>query len=533
MLERNAIIEQRIKKIRELRERGINPFVNRFVPSHKSSEILKFADDFIKEEREVVVAGRVLTIRSFGKASFFHLQDGEGKIQIYIKQGITSPESADFLKKWVDTGDFVGIKGIVFRTKTGEVTVAGKELTLLTKSIKPLPEKWHGLRDTEIRYRCRYLDLIVNDSVKKTFETRSRIISSIRRFLDAKGYLEVETPMMHSIYGGANARPFITYHNALNMNLYLRIAPELYLKRLTIGGFDKVYEINRNFRNEGISTVHNPEFTMLELYTAYWDYTDTMELVEEMIKNVAKEVLGSYKFQFQGETIDLEPEWKRITMLDSIKEITGVDFKWSDSIEEVRRKARDIQNLQEPSAPIKSPEEMIYFIFENIVEPTLIQPTFIKEFPKSLSPLSKVKEGDPLVAERFETFIGHLEIGNAYSELNDPEDQYERFLEQMKKFEAGDTQAGMMDEDYVMALEQGMPPTSGLGIGIDRLVMLFTNSSSIRDVILFPLMRQRTQQELEEEMKQISSLSEVSPEDITTSPNISQNHQRDKEKSEK
>lgn len=510
-MERNPIIELRIEKANELKKQGINPFVNRFIPSHRSSEILDSADKFCEENKVVSVAGRVLTIRSFGKASFFHLQDGYGKIQVYVKQGITDAAAAEFFKKFVDTGDFIGITGQVFRTKTNEVTVAAKELKLLTKSFRPLPEKWHGLRDTEVRYRRRYLDLVVNEQVKKTFEMRSKIVSSMRKYLDSKNYLEVETPMMHPIYGGANARPFITHHNTLDMQLYLRIAPELYLKRLIVGGFDRVYEINRNFRNEGISTRHNPEFTMLELYTAYWDYTDTMELVENMVKSIAMDVLGKYQFEYQGNQIDLEPKWKRITMLDAIKENTGAEFKWTDSLADAKKKAAQIQGLPEPVKHAEIPEEIIIYVFENMVEPNLIQPTFITEFPKSLSPLAKTKEADPIVAERFEFFMGGLESGNAYSELNDPEDQFQRFKEQVQKLEAGDTEATMMDEDYIIALEHGMPPTSGLGIGIDRLVMLFTNSFSVRDVILFPLMRQKSQKELEEELNELSKIEESEP----------------------
>lgn len=504
MLERNAIIEQRINKVKELRSKSVNPFVNRYIPTHKSSDIAKNSEEYVKAQQEVIVAGRALAIRGFGKASFFHLQDGYGKIQVYVKQGITEVESAEFFKEYVDTGDIVGIEGNVFITKTGELTVAAKKVRLLTKSFRPLPEKWHGLRDTEFRYRRRYLDLIVNEPVKKTFEMRSKVISAMRHFLDSKNYLEVETPMMHPVYGGANARPFITHHNTLDMELYLRIAPELYLKRLVVGGFEKVYEINRNFRNEGISTRHNPEFTMLELYTAYWDYTDTMNLVEDMVKSIALEVLGKLQFEYQGDIIDLEPKWKRITILDSIKEATGVEFSWRDSLDEVKRKAAGIANLTEPTKPPHSAEEYIIYIFESIVEPTLVQPTYITEFPKSLSPLSKTKESDPMVAERFEFFMGRLETGNAYSELNDPEDQYDRFRDQVEKLEAGDSEATMMDEDYVVALEHAMPPTSGLGIGIDRLVMQFTNSVSIRDVILFPLMRQRSVKEDEEEMSKLS-----------------------------
>ncbi len=481
----DEIIKNRYQKAEALREQGINPFVNRYTPEQKSSEILADADVLISSEQPVSVAGRVLAIRTLGKAAFFHMQDGMGKIQIYVKQGMVSDEGYRLLKQYIDTGDIVGIQGTVFRTKTGEVTIGARQLQLLTKSMRPLPEKWHGLRDQETRYRQRYVDLIVNENVRRTFELRSKIVSSFRRYLDSQGYIEVETPMMQPVYGGALARPFTTYHNTLDMPLFLRIAPELYLKRLVVGGFEKVYEINRNFRNEGISTQHNPEFTMLELYTAYWDYTDMMQFLEKMIKVVCQDVLGCLQFDYLDDRINLESKWEHFTMLKAIERTTGLRLRWSDSEEEIRSALG--KRIEEDEG--LSPPELIMALFEQEVEPQLVQPTFITEFPRALSPLAKHKPDDPLVAERFELFIGRLETANAYTEINDPREQYERFQEQAELRKAGKLEAFMMDEDYIRALEYGMPPTCGLGVGVDRLVMLLTNCSSIRDSILFPLMR--------------------------------------------
>jgi lysyl-tRNA synthetase class 2 len=486
MLDRNEIIAHRYELVSRLRQNGVNPYVNRHTPTHRSSDVHQNAESLIASATPVAVAGRVLAIRAFGRACFFHLQDDAGRIQIYIKHDLLGEEGMRFFKEFVDTGDIVGIEGTVFRTKTGEVTVAAKSLRLLTKAVRPLPEKWHGLRDHEIRYRQRYVDLIVNEPVKQTFLKRTRIISAMREFLDREGYVEVETPMMQPVYGGALARPFVTHHNALDMTLYLRIAPELYLKRLTVGGFDKVYEINRSFRNEGISIKHNPEFTMLELYTAYWDYTDTMRLVERMIKHVCQTVLGTLMFAYQGEQVDLEPQWERIRLLDAVERETGLALSWTDAAATVREKAKQFIALRHDRM---TAAETILALFEEKVEPRLVKPTFVVEFPKETSPLAKCKEGEPEVAERFELFVGKLEVANAYSELNDPAEQYEIFTQQMAKRQAGDLEAFMMDEDYIRALEFGMPPASGLGVGIDRLVMLLTDSPSIRDVIAFPLMR--------------------------------------------
>jgi lysyl-tRNA synthetase class 2 len=491
MLEKTELIQNRYNKVKELREKNINPYVNRFIPSCHSTDVLENADALIASGDKLTVSGRILTIRTFGKAAFFHIQDSAGKIQIFIKKGELPDDQFELFKDYIDSGDIVGIEGTVFRTKTGETTVLARQLTLLSKSVRPLPEKWHGLRDTDTRYRQRYVDLIVNREVQKSFELRSRIISSCRRYLDAKGYIEVETPMMQPVYGGALAKPFVTFHNALGIPLYLRIAPELYLKRLVVGGFERVYEINRNFRNEGLSIRHNPEFTMLELYTAGWDYRDTAALVEDMVKFIVRDVLGKTKIPFQGDEIDLDPPggWKRITILEAIKSETGLDLEWGESLDSVVKKVKGLLHESEGSLKDKTSGELILQIFEEKVEPTLVQPTFIFEFPKEKSPLAKSKPDNPLVAERFEFFVGRLEMANAYSELNDPAEQLALFEEQAKRREKGDQEAMCIDEDYIRALEYGMPPASGLGVGMDRLSMLCTDSSSIRDVILFPILR--------------------------------------------
>ena len=500
MLERNDIIQNRYDKVEELRKGGMNPYVNRFLPTHKSTDILEKPEEYVDTEKKVIVAGRILTIRTFGKAAFFHIQDVMGKIQVFIKKGILPEEDFSLFKTSIDAGDIVGVEGTVFRTKTEEVTVLAGRLFLLSKSVRPLPEKWHGLKDTDTRYRRRYVDLIVNRDVKASFEKRSRIISAMRRFLDDKGYVEVETPMMQPIFGGALAKPFSTFHNALGIELYLRIAPELYLKRLVVGGLEKVYEINRNFRNEGISVRHNPEFTMLELYTAYWDYNDTASLLEEMISSIAIEVAGSAKITYQGREIDLAPPdgWRRVTILEAIKDELGIELAWEEPAESVREKIGSLLPMSEGELKAMSAVDMIMDLFEEKVESSFIQPTILKDFPKAKSPLAKSKQGDENIAERFELFIGGLEMANAYSELNDPGEQLERFREQLKRREEGDQEAMCVDEDYIRALEYGMPPASGLGVGIDRLVMLLTDSSSIRDVILFPTLRPESGRDREE-----------------------------------
>ena len=424
--------------------------------------------------------------RIMGKASFCHIQDGEGRIQSYVSINELGEESYKQFKE-DDIGDIIGITGFVFKTRTGEVSIHAKEVTLLSKSLRPLPEKYHGLKDTDLRYRQRYVDLIVNPEVKDTFLKRIQILQEVKNILNEKGYLEVETPILNTIAGGAAARPFITHHNTLDMDMYLRIANELYLKRLIVGGFDKVYEMGRMFRNEGMDIKHNPEFTNIELYSAYEDYNDMMDITEEIISKVALKVLGTTKITYQGTEIDLGASWKRISMIDSIKEVTGVDFNNIETDEDALKAAKEL-NIELDELKLTR-GEIINQIFEAKVEETLIQPTFIYDYPVEVSPLTKRKPSDPRLTERFEVFIGAREYGNAYSELNDPIDQYERFKKQMEAREAGDEEANMMDDDFINALEYGMPPTGGLGIGIDRLVMLLTDSASIRDVLLFPTMK--------------------------------------------
>ncbi|HEX2675536.1 MAG TPA: lysine--tRNA ligase, partial [Polyangiales bacterium] len=439
-------------------------------------------------------AGRVLAIRSFGKASFLAISDGKSRIQVYIRKDALSER--DFaIFKLLDFGDFVGVEGHLFRTKTNELTIWATKLEFLAKCFIPLPEKWHGLQDVEIRYRQRYLDLIVNPDSRKVFEVRSRVLASIRGFLNGRGYLEVETPMMQPIAGGALARPFITHHNALDMQLYMRIAPELYLKRLTVGGIERVYEINRNFRNEGISTQHNPEFTMLEFYQAYSEYRELMAMTEEMLSTVARESIGTDQITFGEHQISLAPPYRRVSLRDGAREsaskklgieVTDAELRQRDSAAAIARK------LHLEVQPSWGAGKIATEIFERLNEDSLVQPTFVYDFPTEVSPLSKQRADDPDTVERFELYIGGFEVANAFSELNDPAEQRRRFEAQLKDRAAGDQEAHAMDEDYIRALEYGLPPTAGEGVGIDRLVMLLTNSPSIRDVILFPLMRPRT-----------------------------------------
>jgi len=480
----NEMMLFRRKKLADLRSKGIDPYGEKYLRTHHAQQII---DNFVElEEKQVSVAGRLLSLRKQGKASFANLADLSGKIQLYLKADRLPEGAYDTFVHSLDIGDIVGVIGRVFRTKRGEISLDVKEFTVLSKSLRPLPEKWHGLKDIETKYRQRYVDLIVTPESKDLFIKRSKIVKGIRKFLEGRDFLEVETPMLHPIAGGAAARPFITYHNALNMNLYLRIAPELYLKRLLVGGLEKVYEINRNFRNEGISTRHNPEFTMLELYEAYSDLDGMMEITENMISQVALEVLGTTKINYQGEEIDLTPPWKRITMIDAIKEYAGIDTELLTTAEEARAVAEKHGIKVEPGL------ERAYIInemFEELVEHKLIQPTFITDYPIELSPLSKMKKDNPNLTYRFELYIVGRELANAYSELNDPLDQRERFIKQMEQREKGDEEAQMMDEDFLRALEYGMPPAGGLGIGIDRLIMLLTDAPSIRDVLLFPHMR--------------------------------------------
>lgn len=481
----NELKKVRLEKLDELRAAGVDPFGQRFDRNATAQEIIDNFD--ANEGQEVIIAGRIMSKRRHGKAGFADMHDLSGSIQLYFRKQDVGEEKYELFKK-MDIGDILGIKGEVFRTQKGEISIHVRDFTYLSKSINPLPEKWHGLKDVELRYRQRYVDLIVNPEVKEVFIKRSRIIKEMRNYLDSRGFLEVETPMMQPIAGGAAARPFITHHNALDIDLYLRIAPELYLKRLIVGGLEKVYEINRNFRNEGISTRHNPEFTMLELYQAYADYQIMMELTENLISTVAMKVNGSMEVEFEGQIINFAPPWRRIPMLDAIKEHTGLDFTVITTDEEARQAARGL-NMEISAQATRG--EIINEVFEEFVEDKLIQPTFIYGHPVEISPLAKRNQQNPQFTDRFEVFIMQREIANAFSELNDPIDQKERFVKQMEKRAGGDVEAHMMDEDYINALEYGMPPAGGLGIGIDRVVMLITGSPSIRDVILFPTLRPR------------------------------------------
>jgi lysyl-tRNA synthetase class 2 len=489
MEEYNELIQQRFKKLAEISEMGYKPFAGRFTVSTSSQALQDAYGQSTKEELEqnkveVTIAGRIVAMRSFGKAGFGHVQDGSGRIQVYFQKNTLGDDQYALFKK-LDIGDFIGVKGFLFRTKTNELTIDMEGFTLLSKSLRPLPEKWHGLTDVELRYRQRYVDLIVNPEVKTVFLLRTKIVQAIRGFLNTRGYIEVETPMMQSVPGGATARPFKTHHNALDMDLFLRIAPELYLKRLLVGGFEKVYEINRNFRNEGISTRHNPEFTMLEFYTAYADYRDLITMTEQLISSVAIEVLGTTTVEYEGHRIDLTPPWKQITYRDSLRD-AGVPEEVLADVVLAREYAKKLGVNLTGAEPLG---KVLNEVFEVLVEPKLIQPTFIIDYPTDISPLSKKLDGNPEYVERFELFVVGRELANAFSELNDPVDQKERFLKQVSEGEAGDEEAHKMDEDFIRALEYGMPPAAGEGIGIDRLVMLLTGSSSIRDVILFPQMK--------------------------------------------
>ncbi len=479
----NELKRVRLEKLQELRDMGVDPFGGRFERSTMAQTIKDSFDNF--EGQTVQVAGRMMSKRRHGKAGFANLQDYSGSIQLYFRQDDLGPEKYELFKK-MDMGDIIGVCGTVFRTQKGEMSIHIYDLTYLSKSLHPLPEKWHGLKDVELRYRQRYVDLIVNPEVKEVFVKRSRIIREIRRYLDERGFLEVETPMMQPIPGGATAKPFITHHNALDTELYLRIAPELYLKRLLVGGLEKVYEINRSFRNEGISTRHNPEFTMLEIYQAYADFQDMMDLTEALIANVVNQVNGSLQVEFEGQTIDFTTPWKRLPMLEAIKQYTGLDFNHIVDDDEAFQAARGLGMELEPGA---ARGEIINEVFESFVEEHLVQPTFIFGHPVDISPLAKRNRETPEFTDRFELFIVQREIANAFSELNDPIDQRQRFQKQVEKRQSGDGEAHMMDEDYIRALEYGMPSAGGLGIGIDRLVMLITGSPSIRDVILFPTLR--------------------------------------------
>jgi lysyl-tRNA synthetase class 2 len=492
----NDQLVARREKLKTLRENQLDPFGKRFERTHSAEKMLQhFADDTKEElaEKEVTVslAGRIMTKRGKGKAGFAHIQDLSGQIQIYVRKDTVGEEPYDVFAH-SDIGDIVGVTGVAFKTKVGELSVKVSDYQLLTKSMRPLPDKFHGLKDVEQRYRQRYVDLIMNPDVKDTFITRSKILQSMRRYLDSKGFLEVETPTMHSIPGGAAARPFVTHHNALDMELYMRIAIELHLKRLIVGGLEKVYEIGRVFRNEGVSTRHNPEFTMLELYEAYGDFHDVMALTEQLIAHITKGVLGTMTITYGNQEVDLTPEWSRLHIVDAIKEKTGADFWRQMSDEEARSLAKKHGVAIKDSMAFG---HIVNEFFEQLVEETLIQPTFIYGHPLEISPLAKKNEKDPRFTDRFELFIVGREHANAFTELNDPIDQRERFEAQVKERTEGNDEAHMMDEDFLEALEYGMPPTGGLGIGIDRLVMLLTDSPSIRDVLLFPQMRRRDPKE--------------------------------------
>src|SRR5699024_6255761 len=480
----NEMLMMRREKLKELNEMGENPFqIEKYEYTHHSSTIKEQFEDL--EEKEVSVTGRIMSRRGHGKVSFMDIQDSKGRIQIFIKMNVIGEETYKDLHL-LDLGDIIGVKGEVFKTKTGEVSIRARELTLLTKSLQTLPEKFNGLKDQDLRYRQRYVDLIVNPEVKETFILRSKMIKAVREYLDSRDFLEVDTPILNTIAGGANARPFVTHHNTLDIDMYLRIANELYLKILIVGGFEKVYEMGRMFRNEGMSIKHNPEYTAIELYQAYADYTDMMEITENVIAHMAEAATGSMKINYQGTEIDFTPPWRRMTMEECVKEYTGVDFSTINTDEEALAIAKE-KGIE--ITPGMRRGEVINAFFEEFGEDKLIQPTFITHHPVEVSPLAKRNVEDPRKTDRFEAFANRWELANAFSELNDPIDQKGRFMDQLRKKELGDDEACDMDEDFINALEVGLPPTGGLGIGIDRVMMLLTNSPSIRDVILFPTMK--------------------------------------------
>ncbi len=482
--ELNELLAVRRSKLQALYDAGVDPYGEKFERTHYAQEIIDNFDSL--EGQKTVIAGRLMSFRTHGKASFSDLMDESGRIQLYLRVNTLGEEAYKFATQ-LDIGDIVGVSGTIFRTRRGEISVEVETLRLLAKSLRPLPDKWHGLKDIDLRYRQRYVDLIVNPDVREVFRKRSQIIQCLRDFLNSRGFMEVETPMLHPIAGGANARPFVTHHNTLDMDLYLRIAPELYLKRLLVGGFEKVYEVGKNFRNEGISTKHNPEYTSCEIYEAYANADDMMRLTEEIFAYIAQEVVGSTKIVFQGQEIDLTPPWPRKPMLEAIYEYAGVDLAGL-SDEEARKLAKE-KGLAIPDNATYG--HVVEEFFDEFVEPHLIQPIFITDHPVEVSPLAKRKKDNPNLTDRFEPFIVTWEVANGFTELNDPIDQAERFRKQMEQRERGDEEAHMMDADFIRALEYGMPPAGGLGIGIDRMVMLLTDSPSIRDVLLFPHMRPR------------------------------------------
>ncbi|MCX6003603.1 MAG: lysine--tRNA ligase [Chloroflexi bacterium] len=485
-----CISEQRLQKLANIRAMGIDPYPPRYHRTHttqQAAELLTQQEQSGKAETgEVSIAGRIMANRVMGKISFMDIHDSSGKIQLFLSKNELGEQSITLLKE-LDIGDIIGAEGVIFRTRSKEPTVRVKTLTLLSKSLQPLPEKWHGLSNVEIRYRQRYLDLISNEEVKKTFRLRSQVVSAVRHFMDGNGFMEVETPILQPEAGGAAAKPFITHHNTLDRDLYMRIALELYLKRLIIGGFDKVYEIGRIFRNEGISFKHNPEFTMMESYEAYADYNDVMNRVEEMVSSIAQEALGAISVKFGDTTIDFKTPWQKMTLRDAINQHSGIDFVQHPNVDLLRAKMKEKGIEVDPQ---KNWAHLVDELLSTFVEPKLIQPTFLLDYPVSMSPLAKRKPGQERVAERFEAFAGGMEIANAFTELNDPLDQRERFVQQAKEHQQHDEKE-TIDEDFLLALEYGMPPTGGLGMGIDRLVMLFTNSQSIREVILFPQLKEK------------------------------------------
>lgn len=488
VLTENEINEQmqvRIDKMHKIEEHGWKPFGYRFLYTHRAADIAAQFDELSEKETEVKMAGRIMAIRGHGKTCFMDMQDKTGRIQVYVRKDVIGEENYALIKL-MDIGDTVGITGTAFRTHMGELSIKANSVEMLSKSLRPLPEKWHGLKDVETRYRQRYVDLIVNPEVRDTFVKRSRIIRSVREVLDSHDFLEVETPILNTIAGGAAARPFISYHNALDMQVYMRIAPELYLKRLIVGGMDRVYEMGRVFRNEGIDNRHNPEFTSVEIYQAFADYRDMMDLTEEVVVKTAEKVLGTTTINYEGTTIKLASPWKRMSMIEAVKEYSGKDFTNVTDLEEARAIAKELNVAIEPSFGIG---KIINACFEEYVEDKLIQPTFITGHPKEISPLAKSNPENPEITDRFEAYIYGRELCNGFTELNDPIDQKERFLKQVEERANGDEEANMMDEDFVNALEYGLPPTGGLGIGIDRLVMFLTNSSTIRDVLFFPTMK--------------------------------------------
>ncbi|MFN0150740.1 MAG: lysine--tRNA ligase [bacterium] len=481
----NALIRERRDKLQRLRADGVEPFPYSYTPTHTSGQIVaSFAELEAPDAPHVCVAGRLVAKRLHGKAGFGHVLDRAGRMQIYFKHDILGAAQLEFCER-LDLGDWIGVRGRVFKTRTGEITVEAHEVALLAKSLRPLPEKWHGLTDLETRYRQRYVDLIVNPEVRQTFLLRTRIVSAIRAFLDARNFIEVETPVLQPLYGGASARPFVTHHNALGIPLYLRIANELYLKRLIVGGLDRVYEFAKDFRNEGMDKTHNPEFTMLELYQAYADYHDMMEIFESMLRYAAIETLGTTEIEYQGKKADLGKPWKRLAYMDALEEAVGRPLRQATAVE--LREACRAHRVE--FAPEASRGKLLNDLFGALVEPHIVDPTFLIDFPKEISPLAKEKRGAPDLVERFEPLLFGLEVGNAFSELNDPEEQERRFLAQKELLGEEREEAQSLDHDFLRALEYGMPPTGGLGVGIDRVAMIFANVTSIRDVVLFPQMR--------------------------------------------